>query len=186
MTRPWHRLVRIAVLRPAAILLGALLAAGACQIPGDRAVVEVGKHAPAYSAVALGGKRVSLDDLEGRVVLLNIWATWCAPCREEIPYLQELYEKYSRQGLEVVGVSVDAAGEDEQIKAFLAELRVSYPIWRDPEQRVMSLFLSLGVPASYLLDRNGVLRWKHLGVLRPENKEFSAALESALAEGATR
>jgi thiol-disulfide isomerase/thioredoxin len=120
------------------------------------------------------------------VVLLNIWATWCAPCREEIPYLQELYEKYSQRGLEVVGVSVDAAGEDEQIKAFLGEMRASYPIWRDPEQRVMSLFLSLGVPASYLLDRNGILRWKHLGVLRPENKEFSAALEAALAEGAAR
>lgn len=163
------------------IALAFAIASSGCRFRAEATAVEIGKPVPEYSAVSLSGNQVRLADLRGHVVLLNIWATWCAPCREEIPYLQKLFEERSSQGLDVVGVSVDAPGEDSQVRAFLEELKVTYPVWRDPDQRVMSLFLSLGVPASYLVDRHGVLRWRHLGVLRPGNSEFLAALETALA-----
>jgi cytochrome c-type biogenesis protein len=123
---------------------------------------------------------VSLSDLQGKPVLLNVWATWCAPCREEIPYLTRLYAQHHAEGLEIIGVSIDARGEDEKVADFAKEIGMSYPIWLDPNQRVAATFLAFGVPASYLVDRHGVLRWKHVGVLRPTNGVFTAALEEVL------
>jgi thiol-disulfide isomerase/thioredoxin len=144
--------------------------------------VEVGQPAPRYAATTLAGDSVSVAALGGKVVLLNIWATWCAPCREEIPYLQSLYDKHKGDGLEIVGVSVDTRGQDAGIREFATEFRMTYPIWRDPDERVQSTFLALGVPASYLIDRNGVLRWKHLGTIRASDTTFTQALSAALAQ----
>lgn len=154
------------------------LASVACD---DGSVVEVGKPVPSYAAVTLQGDTVSLTSLRGRTVLLNVWATWCAPCREEIPYLERLHTQHSGAGLEVIGVSIDARGETQAIAEFASELGVTYPIWHDPDERVSARFLSLGVPSSYLIDRDGILRWRHLGVLRESNAEFTAALAAALA-----
>lgn len=147
---------------------------------GDRAIVEVGRPAPAYAAIDLAGDSVSLARLRGRPVLLNIWATWCAPCREEIPYLERLHAEHRGAGLEVIGVSVDARGEDAKITAFARDMGMTYPIWLDPGERVSTVFLALGVPASYLIGRDGTLLWRHLGVLRDTNAEFRAALAEAL------
>ena len=161
------------------------LAAGALVVPagcrdskGD--AVAVGRAAPAYQATKLDGSHTSLQQLRGQVVLLNVWATWCAPCREEIPYLRRLYAEHHADGLEIVGVSIDARGEEDRIASFARELDMRYPIWIDPNQRVTATFLSFGVPASYLVDRQGVLRWKHVGVLRSTNGVFNAALEETL------
>ncbi|HEX6048351.1 MAG TPA: TlpA disulfide reductase family protein, partial [Gemmatimonadaceae bacterium] len=130
----------------------------------SRPVVAVGHPAPRYAATTLGGDSVATSSLAGKVVLLNIWATWCAPCRQEIPYLQSLYERHQADGLEIVGVSVDARGEDDAIAAFAKEFGMSYPIWRDPDERIQSLYLAVGVPASYLIDRSGILRWRRVGI----------------------
>jgi thiol-disulfide isomerase/thioredoxin len=144
-------------------------------------VVEVGQPAPRDAATTLAGDSASLGGLAGKVVLLNVWATWCAPCREEIPFLQSLYEQHKADGLEIVGVSVDARGQDGAIREFVTEFRMTYPIWRDPDERVQSTFLALGVPASYLIDRNGVLRWKRLGTIRATDTTLTRALSAALA-----
>lgn len=161
--------------------LGALLLLSACSAPeGDRREVAIGKVAPAYTATRLDGGLASLDELRGRVVLLNVWATWCAPCREEIPYLQSLHDRHAGNGLEIVGVSVDAAGSEETIREFQRDFGMKYPIWLDPDERVQTLYLALGVPASYLIDRDGVLRWKHLGTVRPTDSTFTRALGEAL------
>lgn len=159
------------------------MAVAACAGGGERQVVDVGLPAPPYSAVSFAGDSVSLAQLRGKAVLLNVWATWCAPCKEEIPYLQRLHEEKAAQGLEIVGVSVDAEGDESKMTAFAKDFGMTYPLWHDPDQRVMSLFLAIGVPASYLIDREGVLVWKHLGVLRPTDKRFTAALEEALKSG---
>ncbi len=165
----------------AALLVAVVLATGGCAGSGDRpAVAELGKAAPPYSAKVLGGGADSLASLRGKVVLLNVWATWCDPCRDEIPYLQSLHTAQESRGLAVVGVSVDAAGSDATITEFRSDFGMTYPIWLDPDERVQSLFLALGVPASYLIDREGVLRWKHLGVVKPTDSTFTKALESAL------
>lgn len=159
------------------------LAIAACSRE-PRATALVGDAAPTYGATLLSGDSVSTSQLKGKVVLLNVWATWCAPCREEIPYLQALYDQHRAQGLEIVGVSVDARGQDESIKEFAKDFRMTYPIWRDPDERVQSLYMALGVPASYLIDREGVLRYRRLGVIRASDTTFTNALAKALGTGA--
>ena len=163
--------------------LGLLVAAGvviACR--GEaRPTVAVGAPAPKYSATTLAGDSASTTALAGKVVLLNIWATWCAPCREEIPYLQSLYAKHQRDGLEIIGVSVDARGQDDAIQGFVKDFGMTYPIWRDPDERIQSLYLALGVPASYLIDRRGILRWRRIGIVSETDSSFNAALAEALA-----
>lgn len=141
---------------------------------------EIGKPAPGYRAVLLSGDSVSLADTRGRVVLLNVWATWCHPCREEIPILQGLHERYASHGLDLVGVSVDARGEEDTIREFANDFGMTYPIWLDPDERVQSTFLAIGVPATFLIDRGGVLRWRHVGPVRADDSTLMRELERAL------
>lgn len=166
---PRHR-VTVALI--ASCLLG-------CRAP-ERAAVAVGAPAPAYASQTVEGTPVALADLKGKVVLLNIWATWCKPCREEIPALETLYQQHRSQGFEVIGVSIDAPQETARLRPFLTELGASYPLWHDPDDRISSTFLALGVPASYLIDRDGVLRWRHMGPVRPDDPALRAALQTAL------
>lgn len=135
---------------------------------------------PAYATVALNGDSVSVAGLRGKVVLFNIWATWCHPCRAEIPELLVLYEKHRARGFEIVGVSVDADGNDDGIKSFMEEFRMTYPVWRDPDERVSTRFLAIGVPATYLIDREGILRWRKTGPIAPNDSTLAAAIERAL------
>lgn len=157
-----------------------LLCMAGCKQPATRPVVAVGAVAPAYSATRLDGGPVSLAQLKGKVVLLNVWATWCAPCRDEIPYLQSLYIAHAAKGFEVVGVSVDARGSEKSVASFRDEFGMTYPIWLDPDERVQTLYLALGVPATYLIDRSGVMRWKHLGTVRASDSTFTRALAASL------
>ncbi len=145
--------------------------------------VEVDKPAPAYRSVTASGDSVSLEGLRGKPVLLNVWATWCHPCRDEIPELQRLYERYRGRGLELVGVSVDAVGDEEAINAFARRYGMTYPIWRDPNENVSTSFLVVGVPATFLIDRSGVLRWKKTGPIDRGDTALTAAIERALGAG---
>jgi cytochrome c biogenesis protein CcmG, thiol:disulfide interchange protein DsbE len=155
------------------------LAAGACE-GAVSARPAVGAPAPAYSARTLEGEELALTDLRGSVVLLNVWATWCPPCRKEIPELQELHEAHSAEGLEVVGVSVDAAGADPQVRAFMREFGMTYTVLRDPGDRAAATFVLHGVPATFLIDRQGVIRWQHLGPFTADDPGLQEALRSAL------
>ena len=150
------------------------------ETPSASEKVEVGAPVPAYATVALNGDSVSLASLRGKVVLFNIWATWCHPCRAEIPELRELHAQYRDRGLELVGVSVDADGNDEGIKSFMEEFKMTYPVWRDPDERVSTKFLAIGVPATYLIDRKGILRWRKTGPIAPNDSTLAAAIERAL------
>ena len=163
------------------LLLAALVGA-ACSRGEAPARVEVGIEAPAYAARNLQGDSVSLALLRGKPVLLNVWATWCLPCKEEIPFLEKLHGEHAARGLQIVGVSIDARGDEDKIESFARDFRMTYPIWRDPDERVNARFLAIGVPSTYLIDRDGVLRWKHLGTLRPTSAGFQAALEDVLRE----
>ena len=141
---------------------------------------EIGQPAPAYETISLAGDSVSLAQKRGRVVLLNVWATWCHPCRDEIPVLQSLHERYAARGLDLVGVSVDAAGEEGTIRDFAKDFNMTYPLWLDPDERIQSTFLAIGVPATFLIDRDGVLRWRHVGPVRAGDSTLVRELERAL------
>ncbi|MEO7520727.1 MAG: TlpA disulfide reductase family protein [Gemmatimonas sp.] len=168
----------------ALMFCAALLATLACDRAGgdDGAVrIAIGAKAPSYAAHSLAGDSVSLGGLRDKVVLLNVWATWCHPCRTEIPELQELHTKYASRGLAVIGVSIDSESDEENIRQFMTEFGMTYPVWRDPGERVSARFLVLGVPTTYLIDRGGILRWRMTGPIRPGDTTLVNAIETALA-----
>ena len=144
---------------------------------------EIGGAAPSYHAVSIAGDSVSLAQSRGRVVLLNVWATWCHPCRDEIPVLQALHERYAPRGLDLIGVSVDARGEERTIREFASDFRMTYALWHDPDERVQATFLAVGVPATFLIDRDGVLRWRHVGPVRANDSTLVREIERALGSG---
>jgi peroxiredoxin len=112
------------------VLVGlAIVLCGGCGEALER--VEIGSLAPDFGAVDLAGDSVHLRDLRGEVIFLNVWATWCEPCREEIPALQALQERHSGQGFEVVGVSIDFAGQREKLQPFADSFGVTYTLWHD-------------------------------------------------------
>jgi thiol-disulfide isomerase/thioredoxin len=147
----------------------------------DTARGEVGAPAPAYSAVTLDGDSAHLSELAGQVVLLNVWATWCAPCREEIPALQELYKSHQGNNFQVVGVSVDGGRERQNIRQFAVDFGMTYPIWHDPDDVFGPTFRTLGVPVTLLIDREGVVRWRHMGPIVITDTALTMALTNALA-----
>ena len=161
-----------------------ILAAGCVsdgETPGSAGGrVEVGLPAPAYTTVSLDGDSVSLAQQRGKVVLLNIWATWCHPCRDEIPELRAIHGRYRDRGLELVGVSVDTDGTDETIRTFMKDFQMTFPIWRDPDERISTQFLAVGVPATFLIDKEGILRWRKTGPIAPNDTSLTAAIERAL------
>jgi len=174
--------------QPALTALVCLSALTSCGENPDRprfaapAPVDVGRPAPSYHAVSVKGDSVSLEELRGKPVLLNVWATWCHPCRDEIPELQRIYERYRERGLKLVGVSVDAAGHDDAIGAFARRYGMTYPVWRDPDETVSATFLVVGVPATFLIDRNGVLRWKKTGPIARSDTTLVVEIERTLAD----
>ena len=114
-------------------------------------------------------------------MLLNVWATWCHPCRDEIPELEVLHQRLQGRGLEIVGVSVDVPGMEGGIRSFMKEFGMSYAVWLDPDERVSSQFRTIGVPETFLIDRAGVIRWRKIGPVRRDDPTLSAALDRALA-----
>jgi len=107
-----------------------------------------------FTLTDLEGTLWTLKDLRGKVVLVNFWATWCPPCRKEMPDLQTLYARFKDQGLVVLAISDEDAGK---VKPFVAERHVTYPILLDPGRKVNSLFQVEGIPKSFVYDRNGRL-----------------------------
>ncbi len=178
----------VAVGRRAASLriLGAaigVLAGAACTMPEIRPP-EVGDPAPPFAAVALDGSEVTSADLVGAPYMLNIWATWCAPCREEMPELQELHDAYADQGFQVVGVSVDDRGAADQIGAFIDEIGISFPIYHDPSWEIMDAYLLLGLPGSFLIDAEGRIARKWAGPFHPMAADVQNDVRGILAADA--
>lgn len=158
--------------------IGILALLGGCV--GDLPGPQIGRPAAEYTAVTLEGDSISLASLRGEVVLLNLWATWCGPCRTETPYLQSLFEDYKDQGFNIVGVSLDTGDASEDIEMFVEEYGVTYTILHDPMMKGMDLYQVLGLPATFLVDREGVLRWMRYGPILEGDQEFLQALEELL------
>ena len=162
------------------VLFCALLCASACMSADRPRVPQVGEPAIEYAAATLQGETVSLSSLRGEVVLLNLWATWCVPCRTETPYLQSLFEERRDQGFRIVGISLDTGDSADQVAAFVEEYGVTYTILHDPQMRGMDLYQILGLPATFLIDREGVLRWMRYGPIAENDPDFLGALEDVL------
>lgn len=157
----------------------ALLLAG-CVAHENAGAPRIGEPAREYSAATLDGEQVTLESMRGRVVLLNLWATWCGPCRQETPYLQSLYEEHHDDGFEIVGISMDTGDAADDVQMFVDEYDVTYTILHDPQMRGMELYQVLGLPATFLIDRDGILRWMRYGPIPEDDREFLTALEDVL------
>jgi cytochrome c biogenesis protein CcmG, thiol:disulfide interchange protein DsbE len=169
-----------------------LVLVGAAWTVRDRFLpVEVGTRAPNFSAWDLEGNPVELADLRGEVVLLNLWATWCPPCREEMPSMQRLYDALGPQGLRIVAVSVDAPsgfrGRGGQpggdVRAFTEEHELTFDVWHDPSAEVQRTYRATGLPESFVIDRGGVIQQKVIGAMEWDEGPAPELIRRLLAAG---
>jgi cytochrome c biogenesis protein CcmG, thiol:disulfide interchange protein DsbE len=135
----------------------------------ERGVPEPGSAAPAYAADRLDGERLSLADLRGQTVLLNVWATWCHPCRREMPAFEALHRDLGGNGLSIVAVSIDGAGATPEIRAFLREYDITFTVLHDPEQRIQRRFALHGVPETFLIGPDGTIHRRWIGRIDPRS-----------------
>ena len=154
-----------------ATVAGVVAALAVALVAGDRvvgrqfALVTLGSHAPTFRAAAVGDStRVkTLDDYKGSVVLLNVWATYCVPCRVEMPSIETLERTYGPRGLRIVAVSIDSSGADAAIGQFVQRYGLTFEILHDPTGRIERQYQTTGVPETFVIARDGVIRKKVIG-----------------------
>ncbi|HEX9987904.1 MAG TPA: redoxin domain-containing protein [Chloroflexia bacterium] len=132
---------------------------------GSGPAPRVGSEAPDFTLKDLGGKDVKLSGLRGRPVMVNFWATWCPPCRAEIPVITQLYQEANTAGkYEVLGIGIQSVQSDEPtIRAFAAEFDMPFPVLIDAGSQVTSLYHVLPIPTSVFIDKDGIIRYIHIG-----------------------
>jgi cytochrome c biogenesis protein CcmG, thiol:disulfide interchange protein DsbE len=159
----------------AGLLTGAVALA---RFGPDVKQVEVGARAPDFRAVDLAtGDSVSLrEHYHGAVTLVNIWATWCVPCRVEMPAMEKVYQSLAPRGFRIAAVSIDE-GSPEDVQAFARELGLSFDILQDRSTKVQQIYQTTGVPESFLLNREGVIVKRVIGA-----QDWGSAVNRALIE----
>jgi cytochrome c biogenesis protein CcmG, thiol:disulfide interchange protein DsbE len=143
--------------------------------------LDVGSRAPDYAAYTLDGDAVQLSDFHGDVVLLNIWATWCAPCVREMPALQRLHEALGPRGLRIVAVSVDAppallealGRTRAEVREFADRFGITFTVLHDPSGEIQSRYQVNGLPTTFIIDRDGRIRRKLLGAAEWDQPAFA-------------
>jgi peroxiredoxin len=168
----------------AVIVAGLALGAGALVAFGPKIEgVEVGRRAPDFKAERLGTPdSVSIHAAsEGKVTLVNIWATWCIPCRAEMPAMEKLYQEFRSRGFQILAVSIDE-GSAADVRSFLQELGITFDVLHDRSGDIQRVYQTTGVPENFLLDRNGVIVKRVIGE-HPWNSELSRRIVAQLLGG---
>ncbi len=125
--------------------------------------LTVGKPAPDFNLPDLNDKTVRLSDYRGKVVFLNFWATWCKPCREEMPSMEVLYKNFEGDGFVVLAVSIDRVTTKKDIPPFVKSMSLTFPILVDSWGQTDKRYKLMGVPETYIIDQQGILREKVIG-----------------------
>ena len=139
-----------------------------------------GRDAPHLASTDLAGNAVDLKDLRGRVVLVNFWATWCEPCREEMPSIERLRSKMAGRPFEVITVNYGEGAA--RIREFLRRERITLPVWLDPDKRAAADWNAGGLPMTFLVDANGSLRYSAFGECDWASGEPLRVVESLVGE----
>ena len=161
-------------------LTGGLAVAALAASPA-LAAGAVGQAAPTFALPLRGGHApMSLEQLRGQVVMVNFWASWCGPCREEFPLLDQIYRKYKGAGFALLGINVEPDSKDAD--GFLATTPVSFPIVFDRDGAASTLYHVDGMPSTALIDRHGVLRWVHRGFKPGDENEYLSQVRLLLRE----
>ncbi len=165
--------------RAALVALVLVLAVGAgCRRGGAR----VGNAAPEFSLSDLSGNAVRLANLRGRVVFLNIWATWCEPCREEMPAMQALYARLHGPDFEMLAVNADQ-GDRAGVDRFVHEHGLTFPVLPDPDLTIADRYLVTGYPETFIIDRNGRIVAHELGPREWDSPASHAAFKRLIERG---
>jgi peroxiredoxin len=164
-----------------ALLLG-LLPIGCERKSGDAEQAGAIEPAPAFETKTLDGDDTSLADYRGQVVLLNVWATWCDPCVRELPELARMHEQLKDKGFTVIGLNTDVRNKLGAVRTMVVHHKLPFPVWVDFESKSQVAFKLRGYPTSFLIDRQGNVRWKREGEIIKNDPELGAMLETVLAE----
>jgi len=137
--------------------------------------------APNFSLQSRDGQQVSLASLKGKVVMVNFWATWCVPCRQEMPHLEALYEKYNSLGFELLAVNVEK-NNAEGARKWLEETPVTFPVLFDPNNEVTKLYKVQTMPSTVLVARDGTMRFIHHGYKPGYESDYQTQVRALLRE----
>lgn len=160
----------------ATALLALLVLVAAC---GEQRFLA--PDAPPFSLPLLQGEgNISLADYRGEVVYLSFWASWCVPCREEMPHLQQLWQQHRDEGFQVIGINVDE--DAEAARQFAADYGLEFPLVRDPDRAVSQLYRVAGYPSHYVVDRRGKVRFSALGFTEDDSLAVTQEVLTLLAE----
>lgn len=163
-------------------LLAGLIAVGSTLAVGSAPTMAGDAVAPAteFSLTSLAGQPVTLSQFKGNVVLVNFWATWCGPCQQEMPLLDQMYKKYKPAGFTLLGVNVDK--EAPPVKELLARKPVSFPVLLDPENAVSRAYKVADMPSSVIIDRKGNVRYIHRGYRPGDENEYQDRIRQLIRE----
>jgi peroxiredoxin len=176
----WKRVLKVVEYLVTAALLAFVAVRLGPQLGALTGVSFAPEPAPAYGFVSLEGDTIRSDDLVGQVVVLNFWATWCVPCKLEMPSLQKLHERRAADGVVVVGLSTDA-GREAGIRDFLTERQITYPVGRATQEHRRAFGGIPGIPTTFIIDRSGTVRHRVVGYFAPPamNAAVSRLLEES-------
>lgn len=179
---PLFGIVAEPVKRVFVLALGVVASAAACS--GSPSTSQRGNEGlsilPRLTGKTLDGEYVGLDDYRGQVVLLNVWATWCAPCRQELPELRALHERWSKDGFTVIGVSIDTSKDAAKVGAMARQFRLDYPILLDPLGKSIEALDVHGYPTSFVVGRGGEMLWRRDGLIQPGDAELENQIRAAV------
>ena len=146
--------------------------------------VELGSRAPDFTASTLDSipKQKSLADYRGQVLMLNVWATWCLPCRVEMPSIEALNKAYGPKGLKIVAVSIDDPGTDSTIRAFVKQYGLTFEILHDAKAAITDAYDISGYPETFIVGRDGVIRKKLMSATDWNSPDARALVERLLTE----
>ena len=136
--------------------------------------------APAFTLTGLSGQPAALSQYKGQVVMVNFWATWCGPCQQELPLLDQMYKKYKPAGFTLLGVNVDK--DAPTVKALLARKPVSFPVLLDPANQVSKAYHVEEMPSSVIIDRKGEIRYIHRGYRPGDENEYQDRIRQLIRE----
>ena len=139
-----------------------------------------GKEAPDFVLKSSGGQNMRLSEYRGDVVMINFWATWCGPCRQEMPLLDDLYTRYQRVGFNLLGVNID--DDSRRAMQMIEELGVKFPVLFDESKEVSRLYEVEAMPVTVLVDRNGTVRHVHHGYKPGYEEKYLTEIRSLLRE----
>ena len=163
----------MSILRPCLLLFALALSPSAVALDLNSAV-------PNLSATSGDGRVLSLDQFKGKVVYVDFWASWCAPCRQAMPALEAMYQRYRERGFVVLGVNVDTDRKSAQ--RMLDQVRPTFPIVFDPDGKWPEAFGLRDMPTSYLIDTKGVVQYVRKGYRERDEQQVDTAIKAAMGE----